>query len=148
MRESNWTRILARQPGWKYIRAGACSQGGQSSLFCRVVSITDLSLIVPFAESVSETILGVRLHWVFVVVVIVIAAVSLSVKGKSLAQRRRMRMAESRGAHFKGLLLLFAIPAISIFAVKKYKLNSPFQLNNYQMTPKYLLVLSKFSTPK
>ncbi|WMV36325.1 hypothetical protein MTR67_029710 [Solanum verrucosum] len=59
-----------------------------------------------------------------------------------------MRMAESRGAHFKGLLLLFAIPVIPIFAVKKYKFNNPFQLNNYKMTPKSLLVLSKFSTPK
>ncbi|KAG5593663.1 hypothetical protein H5410_034895 [Solanum commersonii] len=89
MRESNWTRILARQPGWKYIRTGACSQGGHSSLSCRVVSITDLSLIVFFAESVSETILGVRLHWVFVVVVIVIAAVSLSVKGKKLSSETK-----------------------------------------------------------
>ncbi|KAK6783552.1 hypothetical protein RDI58_017006 [Solanum bulbocastanum] len=106
MWESYWTRILARQPGWKYIRTGACSHGGDSSLSCRVVSITDLSLIVSFAESVSETIFGVKLHWVLLLLRLRVCPF----KEKSLAQRRRMRIAESRGEHFKGLLLLFAIP--------------------------------------
>uniref|UniRef100_M0ZUB3 Uncharacterized protein n=1 Tax=Solanum tuberosum TaxID=4113 RepID=M0ZUB3_SOLTU len=146
--ESNWTRILARQAGWKYIRTGACSHGGDSSLSCRVVSTTDLSLIVSFAESVSETIFGVRLHWVLLLLLLLLRLRVCPLKEKSLAQRQIMRIAESRGEHFKRLLLLFAIPVISIFAVKKYKFNSPFQLNNYQMTPKSLLVLSKFSTPK
>ncbi|KAH0649667.1 hypothetical protein KY290_032545 [Solanum tuberosum] len=65
MRESNWTRILARQPGWKYIRTGACSHGVDSSLSCRVITLG------------------------FVVVVIVVAAASLSVKGKKLSSETK-----------------------------------------------------------